>query len=226
MRCRRSGRADALSPLTSGSPECPTDCAPAPASPQPERASSGHRRRRIFSRVGRGAAGRCGSAATKRRCAKGTGHRAQGTGHRAQGKGQRAKGEGQRAKGEGAAPGLALPRPTAKFQRPLAPGIETRSRRRRCRPGRPGSPGVARGRPGSPGVALMSRVGPARSGARFREAGTRTAPSAPRSFPPWWRATAFVPSAALPASPSIRCQNCWWTSLPPARAPTMRLCRT
>ncbi len=40
MRCRRSGRAGADSALTLGSPCRPTDCAPAPASPQPERAPS------------------------------------------------------------------------------------------------------------------------------------------------------------------------------------------
>ncbi len=40
MRRRRSDRAGALSPLTPGSPGRPTDCAPAPASPQPDRAPS------------------------------------------------------------------------------------------------------------------------------------------------------------------------------------------
>ncbi len=42
MRRRRSGRAGADSPLTPGSAGRPTDCAPALASPQPERAPSAH----------------------------------------------------------------------------------------------------------------------------------------------------------------------------------------
>jgi hypothetical protein len=55
-QARRTAEA-LLSPRVRGRPGCPTAWSLPCGQPEPKRASSGHRRRRIFPRVGRGAAG-------------------------------------------------------------------------------------------------------------------------------------------------------------------------